>query len=341
MNLTPVIWTEVDDTHKVDTEDFLVPDGIKSAPDTISQFRNTLSLVETDFGTGIISLEHDLFQETVDLAIGFTLPDALSRPGPDERGWTLGNVAQCRGQRPGDAYQETTTDPAVLERLGRTPPSQPSGPPSTPTTPPQGPGPVPTVPTPPGEVTRPASSEAPVPAPPPGTTAVSAPVSDEYEYTSTPSAVVAPSYTAGYSYPPGYTADLNSDSPVTSAQAPYQTAIVPPEADTETGASQVEPISAISSGTALYDQNNTPTVGLNGDVIFPSEGAQNPIASGTPQASSGQGSLPTAVSTTTASSGSANTDGLSFGLTGSSPLPKRVCNKLILFAILAGIMLLI
>ncbi|PVF94580.1 hypothetical protein CPB86DRAFT_817863 [Serendipita vermifera] len=342
MNLTPVIWTEVDATHKVDTEDFLVPGGIKKAADTISQFRNTLSLVETDFGTGIISLEHDLFQETVDLAIGFTLPDALSRPGPDERGWTLGNVAQCRGQRPGDSYQETTTDPAVLERLGRTPPSSPSNTPTAsppePTTTAPSEGSATTAPASSAEVTRPGSSEAPVSTPPTVSTTRGAPVSYEYtyEYTTTPAMGAEPSYS------PGYTADLIGDeSPVTSVQAPYQTAIVSPQADTESDAPGEEPVSAIGSGTAVYDQNGAPTVGLNGDVIFPSEGAQNPILSANPQASSAQASQPTSVSTTTASSGSANNDSsLSFGLTNFSPLPKRVCRELILFSILAGITLL-
>ena len=120
MNLTPVIWSNVG-TGKADTEDFEVPAGALTAPETVSQFRNTLAIVEGTFDTGIITLEHDLFQETVDLAIGSTLPDALTRPGPDQRGWKLGTVAQCRGQSAGDAYQETTTNQTVLARLGRTP----------------------------------------------------------------------------------------------------------------------------------------------------------------------------------------------------------------------------
>ncbi|KIM23028.1 carbohydrate esterase family 4 protein [Serendipita vermifera MAFF 305830] len=120
MNLTPVVWTNVG-TGKADTHDFEVPSGVSTAPQTVNQFRNTLAVVEDTFDIGIITLEHDLFQETVDLAIGSTLPDALSRPGPEQRGWKLGTVAQCRGQPAGDAYQETTTNQTVLARLGRAP----------------------------------------------------------------------------------------------------------------------------------------------------------------------------------------------------------------------------
>lgn len=120
MNLTPVIWSNVG-AGKADTEDFEVPSGTLTAPETVDQFRNTLAIVEGTFDTGIITLEHDLFQETVDLAIGSTLPDALTRPGPEQRGWKLGTVAQCSGQPAGDAYQETTTNQTVLARLGRSP----------------------------------------------------------------------------------------------------------------------------------------------------------------------------------------------------------------------------
>ena len=125
MNLTPVIWTTVNAPNgtalKADTEDFEVPAGQLSAPDSVSQFRNTLAIVEGDDNesSGIITLEHDLFQETVDLAIGETLPNALSRPGPDERGWALGTVAQCRNIRAGDSYAETTTNTTVLALLAR------------------------------------------------------------------------------------------------------------------------------------------------------------------------------------------------------------------------------
>ncbi|KAG8760942.1 chitin deacetylase, partial [Serendipita sp. 396] len=121
MNLTPVVWSTVGTNLKADTEDFEVPAGLATSTDTVTQFRNTLAVVEGEADAGIITLEHDLFQETVDLAIGFTLPDAISRPGPSERGWSLGTVAQCRGVPAGDAYRETTTNQTVLARLGRTP----------------------------------------------------------------------------------------------------------------------------------------------------------------------------------------------------------------------------
>src|SRR4051812_41200542 len=60
MNLTPVIWSNVG-AGKADTEDFEVPSGTLTAPQTVDQFRNTLAIVEGTFDTGIITLEHDLF----------------------------------------------------------------------------------------------------------------------------------------------------------------------------------------------------------------------------------------------------------------------------------------
>lgn len=184
MNLTPIIWSRVNAPNgtplTVDTEDFQVPAGQQSASDSINQFRNTLAIVEGDDNvtSGIISLEHDLFQETVDLAIGETLPNALSRPGPDERGWTLGTVAQCRNIRAGDSYAETTTNATVLALLGRplspgTPPDVATGVSTALPTPPNpgvgvgvGPGPrpppgppgQPTRATPPGQVSQPTAS---------------------------------------------------------------------------------------------------------------------------------------------------------------------------------------
>jgi len=52
--------------------------------------------------TGFIILEHDLYQQTVDLAIGYILPNALSQPQ-----FTLMSIISCLHKPLSDAYIET------------------------------------------------------------------------------------------------------------------------------------------------------------------------------------------------------------------------------------------
>ncbi len=70
MGMAPVIWSQADPTHKADTFDYLVAGGSDTANHTIDLFRTSLSLIEQNTTSGVITLEHDLFQESVDLAIG-------------------------------------------------------------------------------------------------------------------------------------------------------------------------------------------------------------------------------------------------------------------------------
>jgi len=52
---------------------------------------------------GFIVLEHDLFQESVDLAVGYVLPDALAHKPP----FTIQPVVSCLNKPLSDAYIET------------------------------------------------------------------------------------------------------------------------------------------------------------------------------------------------------------------------------------------
>jgi hypothetical protein len=68
--------------------------------------------------TGFIVLEHDLFQQTVEVATGYILPDALSHP------FTIEPVVKCLGLQPGDAYIETndnSTNPLPLPGMFSSP----------------------------------------------------------------------------------------------------------------------------------------------------------------------------------------------------------------------------
>jgi len=62
-----------------------------------------MSIVST-MDTGFIVLEHDLFQQSVEVATGYILPDALARNSPK---LTLQPVITCLGQPLANAYIET------------------------------------------------------------------------------------------------------------------------------------------------------------------------------------------------------------------------------------------
>jgi len=53
--------------------------------------------------TGFIVLEHDLFEQSVQVAVGYILPDGQAH----QPSLTIKPVVQCLGLQPGDAYIET------------------------------------------------------------------------------------------------------------------------------------------------------------------------------------------------------------------------------------------
>lgn len=53
--------------------------------------------------TGFIVLEHDLFQQAVEIATGYILPDALAHRPP----FIIEPVINCLGHSLSDAYVET------------------------------------------------------------------------------------------------------------------------------------------------------------------------------------------------------------------------------------------
>lgn len=86
-----------------DTNDWKIPSGASSGPASYAQFQTILNNATTcayiileiisclpspsfffssELNTGFIVLEHDLYQQTVDLAVGYTLPYAQSRNPP-------------------------------------------------------------------------------------------------------------------------------------------------------------------------------------------------------------------------------------------------------------------
>jgi len=119
MGLRPVIWTRQDrpdlpDGELVfDTNDFRVHANQTTAVNAHAIVGNLLDIASApNFTTGTLWLEHDLFKETVDLAISVFIPQFRSHNPP----FNLMPVTQCLKRPLSDGYVETNTDqsnPAV------------------------------------------------------------------------------------------------------------------------------------------------------------------------------------------------------------------------------------
>jgi len=104
MNLTPIIWTE-DGSFDFDTEDWHIPSG-QSVYSVVENFDTILEL-GANISTGFIVLEHDLYEQTVELATGYLLPDVLARRNPS---FNLMSIIECQHKPLGDAYVETNNN---------------------------------------------------------------------------------------------------------------------------------------------------------------------------------------------------------------------------------------
>ncbi|CAL1696351.1 unnamed protein product [Somion occarium] len=112
MDLTPIMWTRISPTATFDTDDFNVAGGLSSASQVLSNWQNILGNA-TMLDTGFIVLEHDLFAQSVDLATGYILPDALAF----EPKLKIEPVISCLNKPMSDAYIETNdnkTNPPVV-----------------------------------------------------------------------------------------------------------------------------------------------------------------------------------------------------------------------------------
>jgi len=105
MGFTPVIWTGFNNDN-FDTNDWHIGAGTVSASGVIAAFENILADA-TQLSTGFIVLAHDLYQQSVDLATGYILPDALARTNP---AFKLMSIIECLGQPLSNAYKETNNN---------------------------------------------------------------------------------------------------------------------------------------------------------------------------------------------------------------------------------------
>ncbi|TDL23884.1 hypothetical protein BD410DRAFT_745865 [Rickenella mellea] len=105
MGMTPIIWTRSPSGQQFDTNDWRVPGGLVNGTDSLTSFQQILGNA-TQLDTGFVVLQHDLFQQTVDLAVGYSLPAALSF----QPQLTLEPIGKCQGWPASNLYLETTTN---------------------------------------------------------------------------------------------------------------------------------------------------------------------------------------------------------------------------------------
>ncbi|KAF8074952.1 carbohydrate esterase family 4 protein [Lyophyllum atratum] len=90
MGMVPIMWTRAPDGSQFDTNDWRVAGGQVTGKDSFATFQNILTNASA-LNTGFIVLQHDLYEITVDLAIGYTLNAALTHNPP----FVLKPIGQC------------------------------------------------------------------------------------------------------------------------------------------------------------------------------------------------------------------------------------------------------
>ncbi|THH29777.1 hypothetical protein EUX98_g4413 [Antrodiella citrinella] len=105
MGMIPIQWTRAPSGLTFDTNDWRVAGGTVIGTDQMAIFDSILSNA-TVMDNGFIVLQHDLFEITVDLAIGYTLPAATNHQPP----FQLQRIGQCNNIPMSNMYVETNTN---------------------------------------------------------------------------------------------------------------------------------------------------------------------------------------------------------------------------------------
>jgi peptidoglycan/xylan/chitin deacetylase (PgdA/CDA1 family) len=104
LGMRPIIWTRDNVTgEQFDTNDWRVVAGQVTGIQSNQQFQSILTNATT-LSTGFIVLQHDLWEQEVDLATGYSIPQALAAH------FNLMDINKCLGQVSSDAYLETITN---------------------------------------------------------------------------------------------------------------------------------------------------------------------------------------------------------------------------------------
>ncbi|GAA6000581.1 uncharacterized protein JCM10292_000495 [Rhodotorula paludigena] len=102
MGLRPIIWTQQGD-KLFDTEDWQIGGGRVSAVDAYNNFISFVDTASQSLPHGFIVLAHDLYQQSVDLAVDYVLPHILNQGVLNVK-----TIAQCLGESLEDSYIETS-----------------------------------------------------------------------------------------------------------------------------------------------------------------------------------------------------------------------------------------
>ncbi|BGP18597.1 chitin deacetylase [Rhodosporidiobolus nylandii] len=108
MGLRPIIWTQADG-QQFDTRDWQIGGGVVSAPDVYNNFERFLSSASSHLSTGFIVLAHDLYQQSVDLAVDYILPGVIN-----EGKLKIKTISECLGEPLSQAYIETNDNSTSL-----------------------------------------------------------------------------------------------------------------------------------------------------------------------------------------------------------------------------------
>ncbi len=111
MGLTPIIWTSGNGVE-FDTNDWKIGSGVATGESSLGQFDVILAQA-AQINTGFIVLEHDLYQQSVDLAVGYVLPAAIKSVNASSP-FNLMSIADCLGTGSQNAYAETTNNQSSL-----------------------------------------------------------------------------------------------------------------------------------------------------------------------------------------------------------------------------------
>ncbi|KAG7094006.1 hypothetical protein E1B28_007635 [Marasmius oreades] len=105
MGMIPMMWTSAPDGTSFDTFDWRVPGGLVNGVQSYKQFTGILDKASA-LGNGFIVLQHDLYEISVDLAIGYTLNAAMKHNPP----FKLQAIGQCSKIPTSNLYLESNTN---------------------------------------------------------------------------------------------------------------------------------------------------------------------------------------------------------------------------------------
>ncbi|KAG8926247.1 chitin deacetylase [Tulasnella sp. 418] len=101
MGLTPVLWTSAGGVE-FDTKDWRIAGGTANGTSSFAAWKSIVEKSST-IDTGFITLQHDLYQESTDMAVGYIVPDALTHQPP----FHLKPIVECLGKTLENAYAES------------------------------------------------------------------------------------------------------------------------------------------------------------------------------------------------------------------------------------------